>query len=1053
MNNNFLNNQLSFNKKIPKWKQLSIRNQVPSVSDIVPSVSDNVQNVQEQFNRKIPKWKKLFLKNQVSATEAQVIDSMPPKERFRVICEENIPYIRNIDLPVITKNNPLEAVLIEYRCFPHLEFLVRNAILKLGDKWSHTVVCGNLNYDFMVAMCANISPEITVIKTDYDNLNQSTYSELLANKSFWEMFSGEKILLYQEDSCIFKSNIDDFLQWDYIGAPWPKSQNDTPNCVGNGGFSLRTTQCMIDVIDKVSIQDTNIASSTSDYMRNNGMTVCPEDVYFSKNMQHYGIGRVADWDSAFAFSSESVYNRDSFGGHCIWNGCIKWEREVLTKIKRVTLQNYKMLFHKYNLNISDQYKEIFYECIKKNETNNDYICHYHIYDLNNYSYNELTSLIEHFDVVVTFCKGDCEKIMNYSLTLIKVNNTGYDIGGKLVALEYLKRNKINYNYILFLHSKSNHNVRQKYFDPLIKNVYRIKLIKQLITEPDLYGIFPNCIYYSENNINAYEYDKLYYNDFLNYLNIKEYKVFSEGNCFICKKYLLDYIFDDNYKLFYNILNTENSFDANWFKIYYNYDNHSNEECFYKYTNENLYGNNILLHEKKDSLPDGMIEHVFERIWINVIKCLNKKYLILDKNNAIPFYDIKINAIYFPQFHEIDENNTFWGKGFTEWTLLKPFCSPQNISDKKYEILKPHEDIGYYNLEYKDTLSKQISIAESYNINGFVIYHYWFNSNKKILYKPLEYFLDANITFPFCISWANETWSKRWDGSSKEVLIQQEYSNNKEENIKHINYLIQFFKMPNYIKNNNNECIFYVYNFKDLINNYYNIMECWNEELDKHNIKIKIVITENSFRENHDIKIENVKSFLFEPMYSSNHVNLFKQNTNIDFDCPTFSNDFDIEHYKKYNSDLQLLSDYELISHFKLHGHKECRNFKYKNNMYNNMRVDYNEIIDNYNNNKYDTTNKHLGLPLYWNNMVRRKNLPFLYVDNFNSRNLEQMLIILLSKIILRSCNTYDLKCIDKNDNVINVNAWNEWNEQAVLEPNNITGYENLETISKIIQFI
>lgn len=260
--------------------------------------------------------------------QAEPIDTMPPKERFRVICEENIPYIRNIDLPTITKNNPHEAVLIEYRCFPHLEFLLRNAMIKLGDKWSHTVVCGNLNYDFMVTMCANISPEINVIKTDYDNLNQSTYSLLLASKSFWELFAGEKILLYQEDSCIFKSNVDDFLQWDYVGAPWPRHKNDTPNGVGNGGFSLRTRQCMIDVIDRVSIHDTNIHSSTNDYMRNNGMTVCPEDVYFSKNMQDYGIGKVAGWDSASAFSSESIYNEDSFGGHNFWLRDEKWKARV-----------------------------------------------------------------------------------------------------------------------------------------------------------------------------------------------------------------------------------------------------------------------------------------------------------------------------------------------------------------------------------------------------------------------------------------------------------------------------------------------------------------------------------------------------------------------------------------------------------------------------------------------------------------------------------------------------------------------------------------------------
>ena len=308
----------------------------------------NIQNIQNMqrieyfmpFKKKIPKWKQ----NSMVFREPEPFDAMPPKERFRVICEENIPYIRNIDLPVIKKNNPLEAVLIEYRIFPHMEFLIRNAMIKLGNKWSHTVVCGNLNYDFMVSMCANISPEITVIKTDYDNLNQSTYSVLLASKVFWEMFAGEKILLYQEDSCIFKSNVDDFLQWDYIGAPWAKTQNDTPNCVGNGGFSLRTKQTMIDVINRVSIYETtNISSNTSEYMRNTGMTVCPEDVYFSKNMQDYGIGRVADWDSAFTFSCENVYNGDSFGGHNFWLSDDKWKARVYNIYKFVTHHDFSDL--------------------------------------------------------------------------------------------------------------------------------------------------------------------------------------------------------------------------------------------------------------------------------------------------------------------------------------------------------------------------------------------------------------------------------------------------------------------------------------------------------------------------------------------------------------------------------------------------------------------------------------------------------------------------------------------------------------------------------------
>lgn len=251
-----------------------------------------------------------------------------PNEIFRVICEENISYFQNSELPVIKKNNSYEAVLIEFRCFPHLEFLIRNTMIKLGDKWSHTVICSNLNYDFMITMCANISSEITVIKTDYDNLNQSTYNLMLASKVFWELFAGEKILLYQEDSCIFKSNINDFMQWDYIGAPWPKHQNDSSNGVGNGRFSLRTRQCMLDVIDKVSIYDTKIETSTLEYMQNTEITICQENIYFSKNMQDYGIGKVADWDSSYAFCTESIYNENSFGGNNFWMSNKKWKEKI-----------------------------------------------------------------------------------------------------------------------------------------------------------------------------------------------------------------------------------------------------------------------------------------------------------------------------------------------------------------------------------------------------------------------------------------------------------------------------------------------------------------------------------------------------------------------------------------------------------------------------------------------------------------------------------------------------------------------------------------------------
>jgi hypothetical protein len=228
------------------------------------------------------------------------------------------------------------------------------------------------------------------------------------------------------------------------------------------------------------------------------------------------------------------------------------------------------------------------------------------------------------------------------------------------------------------------------------------------------------------------------------------------------------------------------------------------------------------------------------------------------------FDIKINAIYFPQYHEIPENNEFWGKGFTEWTLLEPFNNSFMACEKTIQIMKPHNDIGYYDLSDSNILMKQIEIAKKYNINGFIIYHYWFSIDKRPLHKILEYFLDEKINFKFCISWANESWTKRWDGLNNDILIKQEYN----DHLEHIKYLIPFFKNKNYIKNTNKECIFYIYNISD-IPDLDNMIAIWKNELMKHNINIKFVVTENSFKNTHNFK--GYDSYIFEPMYSGHYI--------------------------------------------------------------------------------------------------------------------------------------------------------------------------------------
>ena len=269
---------------------------------------------------------------------------------FRYLCCNYLSLIRILNLPTIPKKSTYEAVFIEYRCFPHIEFLIRNSIYRLGKDWCHTIVCGTKNYEYIFKMVNKISPNIRIVKTNNENLTVTEYNKLLTNIKFWEKLKGEKILIYQEDSLLFKNNIMDFVKWDYIGAPLPLGTNDTPNCVGNGGLSLRTRSIMIEILKQVTPVKTNYNSSTVAYMKTNGLKYPPEDVYFSKNMQELNIGQVADWNSASEFSSESYYNKNSFGGHKFWISNENWIQHI----------NECIYFKKYE-STSDVHKYIVYK--------------------------------------------------------------------------------------------------------------------------------------------------------------------------------------------------------------------------------------------------------------------------------------------------------------------------------------------------------------------------------------------------------------------------------------------------------------------------------------------------------------------------------------------------------------------------------------------------------------------------------------------------------------------------------------------------------------------
>jgi hypothetical protein len=154
---------------------------------------------------------------------------------------------------------------------------------------------------------------------------------------------------------------------------------------------------------------------------------------------------------------------------------------------------------------------------------------------------------------------------------------------------------------------------------------------------------------------------------------------------------------------------------------------------------------------------------------------------------------KAIAFYLPQFHPIPENDAWWGRGFTEWTNVVA-ARPRFAGH-----YQPHlpADLGFYDLRVEETRVAQAAMAREHGIHGFCYYHYWF-MGKRLLGRPLDDMLASRRPdFPFCLCWANESWSRTWSGRDHEVLIRQEYSD--ADNQRHIAWLSGVFEDARYIR--------------------------------------------------------------------------------------------------------------------------------------------------------------------------------------------------------------------------------------------------------------
>lgn len=354
--------------------------------------------------------------------------------------------------------------------------------------------------------------------------------------------------------------------------------------------------------------------------------------------------------------------------------------------------------------------------------------------------------------------------------------------------------------------------------------------------------------------------------------------------------------------------------------------------------------------------------------------------------------MKIIAFYLPQFHQIPENDKWWGKGFTEWTNLR---KAKPLFKGHYQPREPLND-NYYNLLDPTVQKWQANIARKYGIHGFCYYHYWFNG-KLLLEKPLEKMLTSGEpNIPFCLSWANEPWTRRWDGGDNEVLMPQDYGE-KEDWENHFNYLLRYFLDKRYIKI---DCkpIFLIYRTSS-ISNCNEILQYWEHRAKECGLKgIFFIETLNSFQMTPYSNIS--KGVLeFEPMYTM-----------------SFNRTFYIKAQSKLKRIIQKLS----------------RNKFFYLNIF-----DYDYIwnlIINRKNNYFEGKRLFLGAFTDWDN-VPRKIIDAHLFKGSSPEKFERYLEMQMKKTIE-----------NHNSDFVFINAWNEWAESAYLEPDKRYGYGYLEAV-------
>ncbi|MHC1708679.1 MAG: glycoside hydrolase family 99-like domain-containing protein [Bacteroidales bacterium] len=352
------------------------------------------------------------------------------------------------------------------------------------------------------------------------------------------------------------------------------------------------------------------------------------------------------------------------------------------------------------------------------------------------------------------------------------------------------------------------------------------------------------------------------------------------------------------------------------------------------------------------------------------------------------------AIYLPQFHPIPENDMWWGKGFTEWRNV---VQAGPLVKNHYQPHLP-ADFGFYDLRVPSTREAQAELAREHEIYGFCYYHYWFNG-KRLLNLPVDEIVKTGKPdFPFCLAWANENWTRAWDGSTGKILIEQKY--NPEDDRNHMRFLCTVFHDKRYIRVDGKP-VFIVYNpshFPEIKNT----AEIWREEARKA-----------GFDDLYLCYFENVVQGV-DPAF-------------LGFDAA-------VEFQPNWWKLPQPMKRNKLGSVLKENG-------IYLSEYYKHMFFDYADYADRMiqENMSFDYKRYRCLMPM-WDNSPRRKIEAAIFLDSTPEKYGKWL------ESIVDAFTPYS-----REENFIFLNAWNEWAEGNHLEPCLNWGHAYLEKTKQILQ--